>query len=66
MQVLLGTIIAMICLKKTVDILYEWRRLGMKAVLFRFVVKLPFVRTRVEMEKQKFGAEHWARFLSQR
>jgi sphinganine-1-phosphate aldolase len=65
-QVILATVVIVVFLRKMASTIYEWRRLGIKAVCFRFAVKLPFVRTRVEMEKQKYGAENWARYLKQR
>ena len=43
-QVLIGTIIALLILRRILHMMYEIRRIGIKAVLFRAALKLPFVK----------------------
>jgi hypothetical protein len=36
--------------------MYEVRRIGIKAVLFRAALKLPFVKQRVQQENDKYAS----------
>ena len=55
-QVLIGTIIAILILRRIIQMMYEVRRIGIKAVLFRAALKLPFVKQRVQQENDKYAS----------
>ena len=42
---------------------HEIYKAGVIKEIFKLVIRLPFIRTQVAMEKEKAGSEAWAKFI---
>lgn len=60
------TMATVIVLRYVLDTLREWHKLGVKTLIFRFAVKLPFVSGKVESEFSKMRADFQKKYSEQR
>ena len=66
LQIILATIVGVLTWQLVLHKFRECRREGVLPLLFKAAIKLPYIRTRVDAEKQKEGAHYWDKYVKQR